>query len=101
MLVYQTYFFVKQQTTITLEGIIDNENVSTFRKYGWPHPPGTEGGGCGEAGLWVPGEQGHDDKSDIFGEREWSYQWRPLGRHCFPKEYIFIDRHDRTIFTIK
>ena len=44
-------FFVKQQTTITLEGIIDNENVSTFRKYGWPHPPGTEGGGCGEAGL--------------------------------------------------
>ena len=51
MLVYQTYFFVKQQTTITLEGIIDNENVSTFRKYGWPHPPGTEGGGCGEAGL--------------------------------------------------
>ena len=76
------------------------EMFKLFRQHGWPHPPGAQGGGRGEAGLRVPGEQGHDHQSDISGEREWSYQWRPLGRHCFPKEYIFIDRHDRTIFTI-
>ena len=52
--------------------------LQLFRQHGWPHPPSAEGGGCGQAGLRVPGEQGYDHQSDISGEREWSYQWRPL-----------------------
>ena len=51
---------------------------TTRPDYGGQNPPGVAGGGRGEAGLRVPGEQGYDHQSDISGEREWSHQWRPL-----------------------
>ena len=51
---------------------------TTRPDYGGQNPPGVAGGGRGEAGLRVPGQQVHDYQSDLPGEGERSYQWGPL-----------------------